>query len=984
MVDTNKFELNISFYAEVFGLNNQDKDLFINLSQKITNLVSESESNDLDNPLIQESIFKSAIFCIQANKHMLIRLNREEHLKNLNNYAQVSRSDIQKNFKDLNRLSTIFRNIKEFINLLSNSDQEVAKYPLEILKEVNILDNFRRKLDEIHNSFFDSTDFSFLFKKLIWGIFLCLVNENEIKSSTFDKAKLFFTICLDILIRIPNKFFPRKYGNEMKTIIDKENIINEYFKKYISKDTNNEKVLLDIKQLYKKLNIFNKEITIEGEDLLDKEKIEKIINLLYEYYTKNILINLRFDQRVLLLNISKEYNSPIIKKNNIITIENKKNKQIYLITCNRELFKEEKEKEKNARKVSFNNQNSPLKTNQINLLNKKESSLIMTTYTRLWNLLYWAKDVINNYNENNKYIADLQNKYKPDYYTKEIYEKFIPINSYAKKYMSELVELLNKYQVNSNFEIDLIEFYIYCLSLILENDIHIFSEKFSALLLYNDDFIKASVALCFEIILTIFDITEIEINSIYEELNLDVYDFWKVILPTNSNLYHAEIQKHLEEIDYQLSTFLLWRKPSEKLKSELKEFLENENIISNENEKKMVYKLIKNESAFQSAFLCHNKKDFSIPFINENFKNNATNKLIFSDCFDCVEKYDKVIGIGVLIQRLIIYCYNLNKLIFNNFFQENTDLKASLSSPIEVDEYIKRESELIIKVILNNYEDFSILWGLHIDQFVLCCIILVLDKYKLFDFTNIKNIVTNNNNNSSNVKINKNILHNSYNKIKMSIKKDNEDSHIFLHVKISDQQFINIIDFYKEYFKPKFIKYYNNINNIKINTKIDYFNIQNDFNALLQMQTQKYKDFNKNNGDDNDENSFENLEKPTKKQKISENIYIICNDKDKEKDNDNANINNKNNNKFKNMFSFHSHNDTYDIEALISLLKKLNITNQNQFNFNFFKQEKYSAYRNDNLKSIYNNIIKSELPPNQVNRKIKIERLKIERLNKIK
>ena len=84
------------------------------------------------------------------------------------------------------------------------------------------------------------------------------------------------------------------------------------------------------------------------------------------------------------------------------------------------------------------------------------------------------------------------------------------------------------------------------------------------------------------------------------------------------------------------------------------------------------------------------------------------------------------------------------------------------------------------------------------------------------------------------------------------------------------------------------------------------------------------------------------------------------------------------------MFSFHSHNDTYDIEALISLLKKLNITNQNQFNFNFFKQEKYSAYRNDNLKSIYNNIIKSELPPNQVNRKIKIEKLKIERLNKIK
>ena len=973
MVDLNIFDLNISFYTKVFELTNQEKDLFINLSQKIMNLVSESEINDLDNPLIQESIFKSAIFCIQANNHTFTHLNEEEHLKNLNNYALASRSDIQKNFKDLHRISTIFRNIKEFINLLSNSDREIAKYPLEILKNLNIIDNFKRKLDEIHNSFFDSTDFCFLFKKLIWGVFLCLVNENEIKSSTFDKAKLFFTICLDILRRIPNKYYPRKYGNEMKTILDKENIIKEYFKKYLSKDINNEKVLQNIKQLYNKLNIFNKEITLEGEDLLDKEKIEKIINLLYEYYTKNILINISYDQRIFLLNCSNECNSPKIK-NNIISIVNNKNNQIYSITCNRELFKEEKEKDSsNTRKVSFNIQNSPLKTNKINLINEKESSLIMTTYTRVWNLLSWAKDALKNYDKKYQYITNLQNNYKPENYTKEIYGKFIPINSYANKYMNELIKLLNKYQINSKFEIDLIKFYIYCLSLIIENDINIFSEKFSALLLYNDDFIKASVALSFELALTIFDVTEIELNSIYEQLNLDSYDFWKVILPTSLNLFHAELQKHLEEIDYQLSTFLLWRKPSDKLKNELKEFLENENIINNENEKKMIYELIKHESIQQSAFLCHNRKDFSVPFINEDFKKNATNKLIFKDCYDYVDKYDKVIGIGVLIQRLIIYCITLNKSIFNNFFQENNDSKASLSNPIEIDEYIKKESELIIKVILTNYEDISILWRLHIDQFVLSCIILVLDKYNLFDFTNIENIVSNNNNNSSNIKINKNILHSSYNKSKLSIKKINEDSHIFLHVKISDQKFINLIVFYKKYFKQKFIRYFNNINNIKIKTKIDYFDIQKDLDELLQIQTPKYKDFNNNNGDNSDEDEFEILEKPTKKQKISENKYIICNDKD------NDNINNKNNNKSENIFSFHSENNNNDIEELISLLKKLNLKNQNQnqslLNFNIFKEEKYSAYRNDNLKLIYNNIIKSELPPNQQNLKIKMEKL---------
>ena len=105
----------------------------------------------------------------------------------------------------------------------------------------------------------------------------------------------------------------------------------------------------------------------------------------------------------------------------------------------------------------------------------------------------------------------------------------------------------------------------------------------------------------------IFDVTEIELNSIYDQLKLDVYDFWKIILPSNTNLYHAELQKHLEEIDYQLSTFLIWRNPSNKFKNELKEFLENENLIKDEKEKNSIYKLILHESSLQSSFLFHNK-----------------------------------------------------------------------------------------------------------------------------------------------------------------------------------------------------------------------------------------------------------------------------------------------------------------------------------------------------------------------------------------
>ena len=965
------FGSNISFYSEVFELNDITKEKFKTISKKIINLLSESEIIDLDNPLIQECIYKSAIFCIQSNNGIFTKLTKEQHKNNIKNYALISKSDIQKNFKDINRFSTVLRNVKDFINQLSNVDKEITKLPLDILNSLSVIKNFKRKLDEIHNSFLDSTELSYLFKKLIWAIFICLVNQNELKSSTFDKTKLFFTIYQDILIRIPNIFYPRKFGNVMVDITTKRDIIKEYFKQYTSDDINNEEVSNLMINLYSELNIFNNEINLEGEDLSNKEKIENIINKLDKYYEENILNKLNFDQRVLLYFNQNENNSPKIKNNFLNTIDNDNKKQNYLITCNRELFKEENQK---SRKVSFNL--DPLKRNNLNLSNEKEATLIMTTYTRVWNLLYWAKGVLKNYNEKNKYISNLQQKYKPHYLQKDEYEKFIPINSYANKYMNELIKLLNKYQVSSKFEIDLMQLYIYCLSLLLENDNNIFTENFTALLLYNDDFIKASVALSFELALTIFDITEIELHSIYNQLNLDVYDFWKVILPSNINLYHVELLKHLEEIDYQLSTFLLWRNPSDKFKNELKLFLEDENIIKDEKEKKNVYKLIKHESIQQSAFLCHNKKDFEISFINENFKKNETNKLIFKDCYESIEEYNKINGIGVLIQRLIIYCTKLNNLIFINFSQDNLESKIPLSNPIIIDENIKKETNLLIKVILTNYDDISILWGLHIDQFVLCCIILVLEKYNCFNFSNIKNADSGENNIST--KINKNILHNSYNKSKLSIKQINEDSHIFNHVKISNQKFINLIDFYKENFKSKFMKYFKGINNIKIKTKIDYFDIQKELDALLKLDNKNINTNNENDNDDDDDNEFAYLEKSKKKLKVNENKYIIYINNETNKNNSfkiPKNIYNDNN---KNKISLNYKNDN-DIEDLISLLNKLNIKKNSQLYYDLFKEEKYCAYRNDNLKMIYNNIIKSELPANEEHRKTNKEKL-----NKIK
>ena len=247
MEDKNNFDSNIDFYKKLFELNDQEKEMMINLSKKIMNLRLIREREDLDDPLIQECIFKSAIFCIQANKGVFSRYTKEKHEKNIDNYAYKTKSDIQKNFKDINRIETVLRYIKEFINLLSNNDKEISKYttqPLKILAFISFAKNFKRKLDEIHNSFFDLTELSFLFKKLIWAVFIILVNKDELKTTTFYKLKLLFTICEDIFMRIPNIFYPTRLGNKMKNIQSKRNIIKNSFKNYSSEDDT--KIIEDI------------------------------------------------------------------------------------------------------------------------------------------------------------------------------------------------------------------------------------------------------------------------------------------------------------------------------------------------------------------------------------------------------------------------------------------------------------------------------------------------------------------------------------------------------------------------------------------------------------------------------------------------------------------------------------------------------------------------------------------------------------------
>ena len=121
-----------------------------------------------------------------------------------------------------------------------------------------------------------------------------------------------------------------------------------------------------------------------------------------------------------------------------------------------------------------------------------------------------------------------------------------------------------------------------------------------------------------------------------------------------------------------------------------------------------------------------------------------------------------------------------------------------------------------------------------------------------------------------------------------------------------------------------------------------------------------------------DDDEFDYLEKPTKRFKVNENKYILFSDGEATNANSKV-INNSGNTPLFSNCDFNNNKEG------ISFNSKNNSKKNNKLYFNPFNEEKYSAYRNDNLKLIYNNIIKSELPPNEGNRKTnkdKINKLK--------
>ena len=80
-----------------------------------------------------------------------------------------------------------------------------------------------------------------------------------------------------------------------------------------------------------------------------------------------------------------------------------------------------------------------------------------------------------------------------------------------------------------------------------------------------------------EIILFIENVEVICFYKLANCINLDLYELWKIINPfVRMDLtVPSDIRLHFQEIEIQLNTFMIFKKPSKNFKSEVDDYLKN-------------------------------------------------------------------------------------------------------------------------------------------------------------------------------------------------------------------------------------------------------------------------------------------------------------------------------------------------------------------------------------------------------------------------
>ncbi len=739
-----------NFYVQLFQLNENEIEQFTKIYSKLKNLYSELYK-DKSLPFKEEYFIKASIFTLYTN----LKKTKEYTENEYNSYLEKLYTPYKEKLffgKDNSPLLSLINVLKAIKGIISypqiRNDPELV-LPNKILDQYSQGRDYSRKLNEFFLHFLENTVNNLKLKKTIWAAFIYIRSKLYPNSNNLLEGYCLLVYIFNILAtKISIEYFP------LTLKITEENK-NEIIQKIVFQISKIDKNLIE-QANYSQVQIELNQANIEKLDYSNSDKYTEIFYT--KYKNEFILKSDIFDERILYYEIFTKTLSSPKKINQFLQPTN-------IVSCARQLF-------------SLPSENNHSISNNF-YQNKTLNNLVsMTPFTRVVTLKQWAKNYIADYEPN--FVLNLQEKYCPQY---EYNKNLKPISKYINNILTDKFEkLISFYKVKLFTNIE--ERTKLCLKFIqnlIQKDENIFNEEFCSMLLYNEIFAKAMIAISFEIVLFIEDIEEIPFNKIYESIDLDIYDFWKIINPTKNNsiIFHKEIKEHLDEIEYQILSFLMWRNPSTKFKDDIKNLF---NQDMNEQLKTAIEKLSDFEFNYQSLFLLHNKNDFCLDF---NKKEEDYKLDIFKNIRNYIKSYPYLNGVSIVLRRIISYCNLLNKKIFNCL---------GLSDEIAI------ESEKFLKSILVNEEYIKILFQHHIDQFVICVIITILKINNLFKEDD--NTIHIQNNIDLRPKISLSVIKNIYQRSKQD--ETNILQKIFTHVKIDNNKYISLIDFYNNTFVKTF------------------------------------------------------------------------------------------------------------------------------------------------------------------------------------
>jgi hypothetical protein len=189
--------------------------------------------------------------------------------------------------------------------------------------------------------------------------------------------------------------------------------------------------------------------------------------------------------------------------------------------------------------------------------------------------------------------------------------------------LEKIEKLFNTYKVRITItKNDMLKLASKLIKELFHRDDKNFPKQILSRLLDNKDFLKSVLIVAVEVVLFIGNVEELCFYKLAEAIELDLYEFWKILNPIHL-LYAVPsvIRTHFSEIEVQLFTFMIWRKPGISFKNDINNFNQVEEYFK---ESFQYVNDIKNiEFHNQSLFVYFESSIFTQDIsMNEGFDNN--------------------------------------------------------------------------------------------------------------------------------------------------------------------------------------------------------------------------------------------------------------------------------------------------------------------------------------------------------------------------